>query len=100
MVVWAQERLIGAGEEAPVTGVFGSPTRSAVKAFQEAHGLPVDGQIGTTTWNALLQFTPYRERWSATAASASAVGRALPPRRPLSAGLPPKADELGALGAG
>jgi hypothetical protein len=100
MVVWAQERLIGAGEEAPVTGVFGPPTRLAVKAFQEAHGLLADGQIGTTTWNALLRYTPYRERWSATAASASVVGRALPPRRPLSAGLPPKGDELGTLGPG
>jgi hypothetical protein len=95
MVVWAQERLIGAGEEPPVTGIYGPPTRSAVKAFQEAHGLPVDGQIGTATWEALMQFKPYREQWSATAASASSVaGAGAPARRPLSAGLAPRRDEL------
>jgi hypothetical protein len=99
MVVWAQERLVGAGEEVPVTGIFGRPTRKAVVAFQQAHGLPADGQIGTDTWAALLNFTPYRVQWSATAASASAVGRALPARRPLSAGLAPRHDELGSLGA-
>ena len=97
MVVWAQERLIGAGEEVPVTGVFGRPTRKAVVAFQRAHGVPADGQIGTATWTALLKYRPYRERWSGAAASSSAVGRALPPRRPLSAGLAPRRDELGSL---
>ena len=54
MVVWAQEHLLAAGAELPVTGIFGAPDRAAVRAFQEAHGLPADGAIGTDTWEALL----------------------------------------------
>jgi hypothetical protein len=96
MVVWAQEHLITAGQEVPVTGLYGKVTIAAVKAFQEAHGLPVDGQIGTTTWRPLLTFTPYRMRWTAARASSSATtSRAAPARRPLSATLPAKAYEIG-----
>ena len=95
MVVWAQEHLIAAGEKVPVTGIYGKVTIAAVKAFQEGHGLPVDGQIGTTTWQALLAFTPYRMRWTAArASSAAAAGRAAPARRPLSASLPAKGYEI------
>jgi hypothetical protein len=96
MVVWAQEHLITAGQEVPVTGIYGKETIVAVKAFQEGQGLPVDGQIGTTTWRALLAFTPYRMRWTAARASSSAsASRAAPARRPLSASLPAKAYEIG-----
>ena len=35
-------------------GVFGDKTRSAVVAFQKAHGLSADGIIGPKTWNKLL----------------------------------------------
>ncbi len=35
-------------------GVFGSHTLSAVKAFQKAHHLAVDGVVGQQTWNALF----------------------------------------------
>ena len=97
MVVWAQERLIGAGHEVPVTGFFGKLTYAAVRAFQAAKGLPADGKIGTDTWGALLDFTPYRMRWSASRAgsrarASSAAGR--PPSRPLSASLPSRAYEI------
>jgi hypothetical protein len=95
IVVWAQERLITAGEEVPVTGIYGKVTIAAVKAFQEGHGLPVDGQIGDATWQALLTFAPYRMRWSAPATSSSAsTSRTAPARRPLSASLPAKAYEI------
>ena len=98
MVVWAQERLIGAGAELPVTGIYGRQTAAATRAFQEAHGLAADGRIGTSTWGALLNFTPYRVEWTAsrarTSSSGAVVSRARPARRPLSASLPPKADEL------
>ena len=95
MVVWAQEHLIAAGDEVPVTGIYGKQTRAAVRAFQEAHGLTVDGAIGTTTWQALLTFTPYRMRWAAPATTAGASSsRAEPARRPLSASLPAKAYEI------
>jgi peptidoglycan hydrolase-like protein with peptidoglycan-binding domain len=32
---------------------FGPLTQSAVKDFQSAHGLEVDGQVGQQTWHAL-----------------------------------------------
>jgi peptidoglycan hydrolase-like protein with peptidoglycan-binding domain len=95
MVVWAQERLVGAGAELPVTGIFGSETSAAVQAFQEAHGLVVSGVIGTETWQALLAYEPERVEWAAASAGTSAdASRARPARKPLSASLPPKADEI------
>lgn len=101
MVVWAQEHLIGAGEELPVTGIFGQETRAAVRAFQESHGLEVDGRIGTTTWQALLAFTPYRVPWAAGTARTSAVsGRSQPAHRPLSASLPARGYEIPADSGG
>jgi peptidoglycan hydrolase-like protein with peptidoglycan-binding domain len=97
MVVWAQEHLIAAGEDIPVTGVYGKLTIAAVRAYQEAHALLVDGAIGTTTWQSLLNFTPYRTPWSGSHARAGAgasSSRARPPSRPLSASLPAKAYEI------
>lgn len=38
-----------------VDGVFGAKTASAVKAFQQAKGLTVDGIVGAKTWAALLK---------------------------------------------
>ena len=35
-------------------GIFGAKTESAVKAFQQANGLPADGIIGQQTWKKLL----------------------------------------------
>jgi hypothetical protein len=95
MVVWAQERLVGAGAELPVTGIFGTETQAAVRAFQEAHGQVASGVIGTETWQALLAYEPERVQWAAARPGTSALGaRAAPARRPLSASLPPVADEI------
>lgn len=98
MVVWAQQHLVGAGADLPITGIFGRQTRRAVRAFKDDHGLPVNGVIDTDTWNQLLTYTPYRARWAARRARASgasaSASRALPPRRPLSAGLPALAYEI------
>jgi len=37
-----------------IDGSFGSKTDSAVRAFQKAKGLVVDGSVGAATWTALL----------------------------------------------
>jgi hypothetical protein len=97
MVVWAQQRLVGAGEDVPVTGLFGKLTFGAVRSFQVAHGLPADGRIGTDTWRSLLRFTPYRVRWSAGRARgrAGATGSSVrPASRPLSASLGARSYEI------
>jgi hypothetical protein len=95
LVVWAQERLLAAGAELPVTGIFGTQTQAAVRAFQEAHGQTASGVIGTETWEALMAYEPEPIQWSAARPGTGALGsRARPARRPLSASLPPVADEL------
>jgi Putative peptidoglycan binding domain len=99
LVVWAQEHLIAAGEDIPVTGVYGKRTIAAVRTYQGSHALPVDGAIGTTTWQSLLNFVPVRVHWSGSSArvssgSASSSRAGLAPSRPLSASLPARGDEL------
>jgi hypothetical protein len=91
MVVWAQQHLVAAGADLPVTGLFGRQTARAVRIFKEEHGLPANGVIDTDTWNALLTLTPVRVQW---ARRSRPNARALPPRRPLSADLPAKAYEF------
>jgi hypothetical protein len=97
LVVWAQERLITAGAEIEVNGIFERATRRAVRAFQEAHALPVDGQLGTDTWAKLVDYTPFKVEWGASTSIASSLqrgGRLAVARRPLSAALPARRDEL------
>jgi hypothetical protein len=97
LVVWAQEHLRAAGQPAlPVTGIFGKLTNAAVRTFQASRGLPIDGVIGTTTWQALLDVEPVRPRWSARRArpGGARASRAIPASRPLSASLPAKAYEI------
>ncbi len=96
MVVWAQQHLVGAGQDVPVTGFFGRLTFGAVRSFQAARGLPADGKIGTETWRSLLDFTPYRVRWSGSPARGrtGTSGRVQPPSRPLSASLPSQTYEI------
>jgi peptidoglycan DL-endopeptidase CwlO len=41
----------------PATGYFGAVTEAAVKAFQTAHKLVVDGQVGSLTWATIFGTT-------------------------------------------
>ena len=46
-----QEALKALGfDPVPLDGVFGAQTESAVKAFQRAHEITVDGVVGRVTW--------------------------------------------------
>ncbi len=57
-VTEAQLRLIAHGFPLNVygaDGIFGEETQTAVKAFQAARGLAVDGVIGKDTWEELLR---------------------------------------------
>lgn len=115
LVVWIQEHLLGAGEPDAVDGRFGPTTRAAVEAFQQAHGLLVDGIVGPDTWAALLRYRPAPISWvrrgrQTVATSDAAVGRAArvagagAPLRlwtPSSAELPARRNEIPArFGAG
>ena len=53
-VLWVQGSLAGRGHDpGPFDGVFGPQTDSAVRSFQAAVGLDVDGVVGPLTWAAL-----------------------------------------------
>lgn len=55
-VRWVQSVLNSAlGLRLPVTGVMNAPTRSALRSFQQRHGLPADGIAGPDTEQALLK---------------------------------------------
>lgn len=52
-VTWTQEILSALGYSVRVTGVFDYATDQAVRQFQAASGLTVDGAVGTLTQSAL-----------------------------------------------
>jgi hypothetical protein len=92
MVVWAQEHLVAAGADLPVTGIFGRQTARAVHTFKAEHGLTANAIVDTDTWNALLTFTPVPGQWAPRRTRPGARPR--PASRPLSASLPAKAYEI------
>jgi hypothetical protein len=95
LVVWAQQHLIAAGADLPVTGIFGRQTARAVRLFKEDRGLPANAVIDTETWEKLLELTPYRPQWAAQRGRAGAsAARVRPATRPFSARLPALAYEI------
>lgn len=52
-VTWVQQHLNSHGAKLKVDGEYGTKTRDAVRAFQKAKHLTVDGIVGKLTWNAL-----------------------------------------------
>lgn len=44
--------------DGPISGIFGAETSAAVRQFQRANGLAVDGLVGSETWAALGIWTP------------------------------------------
>jgi Putative peptidoglycan binding domain len=65
-VVWAQQHLYGAGHLVPIDGVFGTATRNAVLAFQQARGLAPTGALDQATWPVLLRQRLVQVRWRRT----------------------------------
>lgn len=57
LVTMMQDLLSKNGSSLTVDGIFGSGTATAVRAFQKANGLEVDGICGPKTWAALLATT-------------------------------------------
>jgi putative chitinase len=53
-VIDLQNELIGAGYRVFADGIFGPNTDEAVRDFQEANGLVVDGIVGARTWAMLV----------------------------------------------
>ena len=53
-VTTVQYLLNAHGASLSVDGQFGPATASAVQTFQTAHGLPADGIVAATTWQALV----------------------------------------------
>ena len=59
-----QRALKRAGFDAgTIDGIFGSRTEAAVRAFQRANGLQVDGIVGPKTWAALAPYMAVEESW-------------------------------------
>jgi peptidoglycan hydrolase-like protein with peptidoglycan-binding domain len=44
-----------------IDGVFGAQTEAAVKAFQQARGITVDGIVGPITWRNIDEFAEFDE---------------------------------------
>jgi hypothetical protein len=93
LVVWAQEHLLGAGEDVIVSGRYGKRTAKAVRAFQLQQGLPVTGAVDTATWPRLLNVTPTVIDWSQPR-SKRAVAAIPSSGKPLSASAPAIRDEI------
>lgn len=58
-----QHKLADHGHPLAADGIFGAETERSVRAFQEKHGLTVDGIAGPATMKALETPPPFRSSW-------------------------------------
>ncbi|MFO7819966.1 MAG: peptidoglycan DD-metalloendopeptidase family protein [Halanaerobacter sp.] len=56
-----QENLVMLGEPIMIDGIFGSSTKQAIIKFQRKAGLPVDGVVGSRTWEELKKSVSFDE---------------------------------------
>jgi murein L,D-transpeptidase YcbB/YkuD len=61
-VEWLQQSLNTLGANLKVDGDYGDATKAAVRAFQQAHGLTVDGWAGVNTQAAILEALDQHKR--------------------------------------
>jgi hypothetical protein len=64
VVVWAQEHLLSAGQPLKVNGSYDAATEQAVRNFQTANVLPVNGLVDLATWPLLLRYPPAVVDWA------------------------------------
>ena len=64
-----QTLLKNNGYNLDVDGQFGPKTQAAVKAYQKANGLDVDGIVGTNTWGALTKANTTADSSASTSAA-------------------------------
>ena len=87
-VEYLQTLLCDVGQGIAVDGKFGPATTQAVKAFQKAQGLTVDGIVGAKTWAALEAATGHDTAPDGDAWDPDAPEIVMPPAAPAPAASP------------
>ncbi|MFL5319819.1 MAG: peptidoglycan-binding protein [Myxococcaceae bacterium] len=83
-----QQRLRDAGMVVPVNGIFDAKTNKAVRAYQSANGLQVDGLVGQQTWGSFFgqSFPPGTRMLKGGSSAVGGSGFTMPTPAPTSGG--------------